>query len=67
LIRINCWRLLGGFDFNAPHRADVVSKFQGLFDAAIASKSRAMTTISPIKTGLVLGAVMGLWHLTWSL
>jgi hypothetical protein len=26
-----------------------------------------MTTISPIKAGLVLGAVIGLWHLTWSL
>ena len=23
--------------------------------------------ISPIKAGLVLGAVIGLWHLTWSL
>ena len=26
-----------------------------------------MVTISPIKSGLVLGAVIGLWHLTWSL
>ena len=26
-----------------------------------------MTTISPIKSGLVLGAVIGLWHLVWSL
>ena len=26
-----------------------------------------MVMISPIKTGLVLGAVIGLWHLTWSL
>jgi hypothetical protein len=26
-----------------------------------------MTTINPIKAGLVLGAVLGLWHLTWSL
>ena len=26
-----------------------------------------MTTINPIRSGLVLGAVIGLWHLTWSL
>ena len=26
-----------------------------------------MTTINPIKSGLVLGAVIGLWHLAWSL
>jgi hypothetical protein len=27
----------------------------------------AMTRIDPTKSGLVLGAVIGLWHLTWSL
>ena len=26
-----------------------------------------MTMINPIKGGLVLGAVIGLWHLTWSI
>lgn len=26
-----------------------------------------VTTIDPIKSGLVLGAVIGLWHLLWSL
>lgn len=26
-----------------------------------------MTTINPLRSGLVLGAVIGLWHLTWSL
>ncbi len=26
-----------------------------------------MTRIDPIKSGLALAAVMGLWHLTWSL
>jgi hypothetical protein len=27
----------------------------------------AMTRIGPINSGLVLGAVMGLWHMTWAL
>jgi hypothetical protein len=27
----------------------------------------AVTTINPVKSGLVLGAVIGLWHLTWAL
>jgi hypothetical protein len=26
-----------------------------------------MSTISPIKSGLVLGSVIGVWHLVWSL
>jgi hypothetical protein len=26
-----------------------------------------MTAINPIKSGLVLGSFIGLWHLTWSL
>jgi hypothetical protein len=26
-----------------------------------------MSTIHPIRAGLVLGAVIGLWHLAWSL
>ena len=26
-----------------------------------------MITISPIKSGLVFGAIIGLWHLIWSL
>ena len=26
-----------------------------------------MSTISPIRCGLVFGAVFGLWHLSWSL
>jgi hypothetical protein len=25
-----------------------------------------MSTISPVRTGLVLGVVFGLWHLCWS-
>ena len=28
---------------------------------------RPVAAISPIKCGLVLGAVFGLWHLSWSL
>lgn len=26
-----------------------------------------MSTINPVRAGLVLGAVIGLWHLSWSL
>jgi hypothetical protein len=37
------------------------------FAADAPSEATVMTAISPIKCGLVLGAVIGLWHLTWSL
>jgi hypothetical protein len=26
-----------------------------------------MSTVNPVRIGLVLGAVIGLWHLSWSL
>jgi hypothetical protein len=33
----------------------------------LAGKEKAMNTLSPNKTGIVLGTLMGGWHLVWAI